>query len=377
MNSKVRFVSSQKTEFFPILRKRVDQYFRDHNLSQKGNEKVILKTIVMFALYFVPYFMIISGAFPLGVMWLLALVMGLGIAGIGLAVMHDANHGTLSDHAWINRFFGYSLNVIGGNAFTWKVQHNVLHHTYTNIHEMDEDLDAGIIVRLSPHAPHYYLHRYQHIYAFMLYGLVTLSWVLFKDFIKITRYNKMGLTAKQRANASVEVGVIILTKLLYVAYMVVLPLVLLDITWWQFLIGFMTMHLTAGLILSLVFQTAHVVEETLHPQVNAEGCIENQWAIHQLVTTANFSRKNRLLSWYVGGLNYQVEHHLFPNINHIHYRPLSEIVKATAAEFDLPYHDQPTFLKAIRSHARLLKELGKPVPAVASVRPKAEAVMAD
>ncbi|MGB3618939.1 MAG: acyl-CoA desaturase [Catalinimonas sp.] len=357
MRKKIKFVSHDKSEFFAVLRRRVDQYFQENQRSTKGNERMIVKTIVMMSLYFVPYALIMSGALSLWACWALAVLMGIGVAGIGLSIMHDANHGSLSDRNWINNVLGFSLNVVGGNAFTWKLQHNVLHHTYTNIYEHDDDLDAGKVVRLSPHAPYHSFHRYQHWYAFPLYGLVTLSWVVMKDFLKIVRYNKMGLVRKNFAG---EVAIIVATKLFYVFYMIVLPIVVLDLTAAQFLIGFLSLHLTAGVILSTVFQVAHVIEDTQHPMPAPDGTVENQWAVHQLVTTANFARSNRLLSWYVGGLNYQVEHHLFPNICHVHYRDLSEIVKQTAEEFDLPYLDQPTFGSALRSHARLLKEYGKP-----------------
>ena len=368
MQGKIKFVNRQQTEFFSVLRRRVDQHFQQNNLSTKGNERMVFKTLAMLSMYFVPYALIMSGALPLWSCWLLAIMMGVGVAGIGLAVMHDANHGSLSDRGWLNELLGFSLNVVGGNAFTWKVQHNVLHHTYTNIYDHDEDLSAGMVVRLSPHAKHLPIHRFQHWYAFPLYGLVTLSWVVMKDFVKLTRYHRMGLVNGPKTSMAREMTILIATKLFYVGYMIVLPIVWLDLTALQFLIGFLSLHLTAGVILSTVFQVAHVVEDTQHPQPDATGTIENQWVVHQLYTTANFARSNRLLSWYVGGLNYQVEHHLFPNICHVHYRALSPIVQQTAREFDLPYLDQPTFGSALRSHARLLRQLShKPVAQPAAV----------
>ena len=140
---------------------------------------------------------------------------------------------------------------------------------------------------------------------------------------------------------------------------IVVPLLVMDITVWQFLFGFIFMHVAEGLVLGLVFQLAHVVEGTDFPEPSPEsGNIEEDWAVHQMQTTANFARKSHLANFLCGGLNFQVEHHLFPNICHVHYREISEIVKATAHEFDLPYHENETFGEALVSHYNTLKLFG-------------------
>jgi linoleoyl-CoA desaturase len=134
----------------------------------------------------------------------------------------------------------------------------------------------------------------------------------------------------------------------------------MEATWWQFIIGFVAMNIAEGLVLGLVFQLAHVVEDTeiRHATNNS---IEDAWAIHQLKTTANFAPTNKLANFLCGGLNLQVEHHLFPKICHVHYRKLSVIVRQTAREFNLPYHENRSFLSALRSHYLFLKRLGTPV----------------
>jgi linoleoyl-CoA desaturase len=131
--------------------------------------------------------------------------------------------------------------------------------------------------------------------------------------------------------------------------------------WGFVLLGFLTMHLTGGGIMAIIFQMAHIAQEADQPLLNAEGNIENEWAIHELLTTVNFSRNNRVLGWYIGGLNFQIEHHLFPNICHVHYRKISPIVERTAKEFGLRYNLKPGFFGAIASHTRMLKVLGKQV----------------
>ena len=359
MVQKVKFVNTDKSDFSKILRERVNLYFSENNISPYANAEMIVKSIVMFSGLFLSYGLLISGTLPGWAMLVCCVTYGIFMSGIGFSVQHDANHGAYSHRHWINELMGYSLNLVGGNAFTWKIQHNILHHTYTNVYGMDEDLDAGIVVRLSPKATHRPHHRYQHYFAFFLYGLVTLSWVLAKDFKKIKRYNGGSDSAYQQKHPLKEYIILYGTKLLHIFYAVFLPLYLLDITFLQWLGGYLLMHFVSGLILSLVFQTAHVVEGLDFPEPNEEGNIENLWAIHQICTTANFARKNRLINFYVGGLNYQIEHHLFSKICHVHYPKISIIVQKTVEEYGLPYHEFPTFWSAIVSHYEMLKRLSK------------------
>jgi linoleoyl-CoA desaturase len=355
----IRF-SSARADFFSTLNQRVNEYFKTNNITRYANSEMKIKTVVMFAIYFIPYFVIISGAITnIWAIWGLFLVMGLGLAGIGLSVMHDANHGGYSNKSWVNNMLGLSLNLVGGNAFNWKVQHNVLHHTYTNIHDVDEDISPRGVLRMTPYGPWKAMHRFQYLYAWFFYGLLTLVWVVVKDFVRIIRYQKDGMIKKQKANYATEWAILLASKAIYVGYIIVLPSFLLPIAWWQVLIGFVAMHYVGGFILAIIFQPAHVIDGTEYPLPDSEGKMENSWAIHQLLTTTNFANNNRILNWYVGGLNFQVEHHLFPNICHVHYRKLSPIVKKTAEEFGIPYKSEPTFIGALISHARLLKELGR------------------
>lgn len=358
--------SSARSDFFTTLNQRVNEYFKSRNISRQGNTEMKLKTVFMYALYFLPYIFLIVGAVT-NPWWMLALclVMGLGKAGIGLSVMHDANHGAYSNKTWINNLMGYSLNLVGANAFNWKVQHNVLHHTYTNIHEVDEDISPRGVLRMTPHGEWKPFHRFQHFYAWFFYGLLTLVWIVLKDFVRIIRYTKDGMVKRQRADIRVEWAILITSKLVYFTYILLIPMLLLNIVWWQWIIGFVAMHYVAGFILAIIFQPAHVIDGTEYPMPDEGGKMENSWAIHQLRTTTNFANNSIFFSWYVGGLNFQIEHHLFPNICHVHYKNISKIVKQTAQEFDLPYKSEPTFLHAVWGHAKLLKELGKqPQPAL-------------
>lgn len=359
-NSGIRFARGEELQFFATLRKRVDEYFKKNNLSRKANATMVVKTIVLMCAYILPFIAIVVFGPPFWVCLLLWAVMGTGLAGIGMSVMHDANHGAYTHSEVSNRWIGYSLNLLGGATENWKYQHNVLHHTYTNVAGMDEDIDPKVILRFSPHAKHHEPHRYQWYTAFFFYSILTLYWVVAKDLVQYKRYKRIGLNKNQaKANREWFIRVTIF-KLVYLAVMFLLPTLVAGLPFYQALIGWIVMHLVAGTILSVVFQLAHVVEETHFPLPNAEGNMENTWAVHQLRTTLNFSRDNKFLSWYLGGLNYQIEHHLFTGICHVHYPAISHIVKDTATEFGIEYLEKKTFWQALVSHVRLLKKLGSP-----------------
>ncbi len=355
----MKFLNPSHSAFLSELRSRVDAYFTTNGISKYANATMVTKTLAMLVIFYVPYALIVSEAIPVWVMALGAVMMGVGMAGIGMGVMHDANHGAYSRFPIINTLIGGTIYLVGGNAFTWKLQHNVLHHTYTNIHDMDEDIEGSPFLRFSEHAPLHKPHRFQHWYAFVLYSLLTVNWAVSKDFVQFFVYMRKNIQPHKRSVYVRELIILIVTKIIFFGFALVIPLVVLDLAWWQVIIGFLIMNLTTGFILSLVFQLAHVVEGTAQPIPNAEGNIEAAWAVHQLHTTANFAPRNRLLSWYVGGLNYQIEHHLFYGICHVHYPALSPIVKETAKEFKVPYIQFSTFRSAVASHLRTLRKLGR------------------
>jgi len=359
MQKKTLSFPSNHRDFTSTLNARVNEYFRNHQLSRHANAEMVIKTFCMFAAYLLPYVLIVTGVIS-GTLALFGAVimMSLGLAGIGLSVMHDANHGAYSKKGWVNTCIGYSLNFIGANAFNWKMQHNVLHHTFTNVHEEDEDISPRGALRLTPHSSWKKIHRYQFIYAWFLYGLMTIVWLFFKDFTRIVQYHQSGLAKKQKADIAKEWVILLGTKLLYVGYIFVIPVLFTPLVWWQVLVGILLMHYVAGFILAIIFQPAHVIEGSEFPLPDEKEVLEHDWAVHQLRTTTNFGNSSRWFSWCVGGLNFQIEHHLFPNICHVHYRKISKIVKATAEEFQLPYRSTRTFLEALIKHARLLKQLG-------------------
>ena len=357
----VKFIESNRdrARFHAVLKQRIDAYFRDNALSPHANTSMVIKTISMLLMWFVPYAVIMSGQAPVWLGYLSFVVMGFAMPGIGFCIMHDANHGAYSANPTVNKWLGYTLNLVGGNALNWRIQHNVLHHTYTNIHGMDEDIRSHGVLRLSPHAPLSAAHKYQHIYALPMYGLITLNWVLIKDYKQLYQYYQRGLVQRLNAKLAPEMTIVVITKLIYFTYVLALPILFSGIGWGHIVLGFLLMNYISGVILAVVFQLAHVVDEAEYPMPDDNNTIGSNWAIHQIETTANFAPTNQLINWYVGGLNFQVEHHLFPNVCHVHYPALSPIVRQVAEEYGVSYHSQPTVMGALKSHLHSLYRLGR------------------
>ncbi|MCB0521810.1 MAG: acyl-CoA desaturase [Lewinellaceae bacterium] len=355
----LRFSRADQADFFRTLNNRVNEYFQQNDIKKYGNWKLYLKSAVVFAFLLTPYFLILSNNFNQWVMLLLTVMIGTGASFVGMCVMHDGNHGSFSSRQWVNNLMGSSIYFLAGNVYNWKVQHNILHHTYTNIIEHDDDIRTDGLIRLHKEDKWRRFHKYQHYYSIFLYGLLTLNWVLRKDYRQMRDYMQQGFNFGKKINVTRQWTILILTKAIYALIWIVIPILILNIAWWKVMIGFVVMHYTSGIILSVVFQLAHIVEDAQMPAPAEGGTMENTWAIHQLCTTANFAPKNKLVSWFVGGLNFQIEHHIFPHISHVHYPKISKIVKATALEFGLPYIEYSTTRKAILSHFRMLRELGR------------------
>jgi linoleoyl-CoA desaturase len=361
MNFKpITFKNKENKEFFRVVTKRVNAYFKENKINKHGNFSMYFKSVFMFALYLVPFILMLTGVVTqIGWITLMWVLMGFGVSGVGLSIMHDANHGSYSKNKKVNLLMRHTLNLLGGNDMNWRIQHNVLHHSYTNIDGYDEDILSSGVLRLSPNQEKKKLHKFQAYYAWLIYGLTTLYWISAKDFQQLYRYHKNGLMAGQNYTYKRALTETIIMKIVYVGVTLVLPIILLPIPWWTTVLLFIMMHFICGLILTLIFQSAHVVKETQFELPGEDHSVENNWAVHQMLTTADFAQKSGFFSWFIGGLNFQVEHHLFPNICHVHYKKIAKIVRETANEFHLPYYTQPTFFHALKSHFGLLNQLGK------------------
>ncbi len=348
--------NNKQAIFYPALKKEINAYFLEKNIKKTGSRPLYVKTIILLTLSLLLYGLLLFVPMPgiLGI--LLSGLLGFSLALVGFNVMHDACHGSYSGNKKVNEILGYTLNLIGANNFLWKHKHNIIHHTYTNVDGKDDDIAKSPFIRMCSTQKWVSFHRIQHLYLPFLYAVSSLYWILWQDFFKY--FTQKTYTSKLPEMSRKEHRIFWISKACYVFFYIALPIMIHG--WLDWLIAFLILNIVLGLATSIVFQLAHVVEETEFVYVGIDDAvvIENEWAVHQVKTTANFSPGNKVATYLLGGLNYQVEHHLFPRICHIHYPFISEIVRKKCEEFNLPYLSTPSFFKALSSHFKLIKRLG-------------------
>ncbi len=350
-----KFPSVQQS-FHAELKKRINAYFESTGKSFSGNGRLYAKALILLTIFFALYTHLVFFTPSAIIAVAECILLGIAVAGIGFNIMHDGAHGSFSRYKWVNTAAAFTLNLLGGSSFMWNIKHNVIHHAYTNVDGVDDDIDIQPWMRMSSTQPKLKMHRYQHIYFWFLYSMLYILWVFVLDYQK---YFKQRIGAMPLKKMTLSDHIIFWTfKILFLVIFVALPIYLLGFLPW--LIGFLTFTLVAGFVLSIVFQLAHTVEHTHFPVPHEEtGKLEDEWAIHQLKTTANFAPKNKLISWMVGGLNFQIEHHLFPKISHIHYAQIRKIIKQACAEYGVPYIEYPKMSQAVVSHVSFLKQMGR------------------
>lgn len=344
--------------FFKELKENVENYFTKNNLKKTGNGYLYTKSAILFPVFIGLYILLVF--FNPGALLsiLLCVILGLTIASIGFNIMHDGAHGSYSKHKWLNMLSANSLSLVGGSSFMWSIKHNIVHHSYTNVEGVDDDLDNRPFFRMAPSDRHYFFHKYQHLYWVILYMFSYISWVFIQDFRKYFTRKISEMQIKKMT--FIEHLGFWSVKLFYCFIFIVLPLYIHGFV--SFLVGYLIVACTTGLVISIVFQLAHVVKEAHFEDYNKEtGKVEQNWAIHQIQTTVDFATKSKWVSWYTGGLNFQVEHHLFPKISHIHYPEINKIVRETCEKFNVAYLENKTLFQAIRSHVGLLKQMGTAV----------------
>jgi len=339
------------------LRHRVDAYFQRTQLPQRDCPQMYLKTAIILIAFTATYLFLVFVAQTWWQALPLAVLLGLETAAIGFNIQHDGGHQGYSDRGWVNQVMALTLDLVGGSSYVWHWKHGVFHHMYANINHYDADLEVGIVGRVSPHQPWLPIHRWQHIYLWALYGLMPIKWHLYDDFHDVIS----GRIGEQRFPRPQGWNLVrfVLGKGIFLTLAFGLPLMLHPVG--VVLAFYGVMAIALGLVLSIVFQMAHCVEEVEFPlPLTNTSHMEDAWAVHQIETTVNFSRHNPVITWLLGGLNFQVEHHLFPRICHIHYPELATIVEATCQEFGITYREHSSFIGGVASHARWLQRMGTP-----------------
>jgi linoleoyl-CoA desaturase len=350
------------------LKRAVDGHFAATGKRKTGDARMAAKAAFFLGGSWLLLAVLVMGLVPAWAGVPLALLLGVFLAGVGFNVGHDAIHGSFSHRPLVNRILAHSFDFAGASSFTWSTAHNFVHHTYTNIPGVDHDLDPGPFMSFYPRAKPAWIHRFQHLYAWPLYALTSLVWTFKKDFVQ-------ALAPDPRSGKRAPTGEIlwmVLWKLIHLGVFLVLPLLVSGYAPWQVVVGYLLMHAAIGVTLATVFQLAHVVEETALPVPDDDNRVADSFAAHQLKTTSNFAPDSWFANFFCGGLNHQVEHHLFPRICHIHYPALAPLVREVARAHGVPYLEHPTFRAAFASHLRAMKTAGLPTPKAPAAAPLAD-----
>ncbi|HWU77606.1 MAG TPA: acyl-CoA desaturase [Rhodanobacter sp.] len=343
--------------FHQELRRRIDAEFKRMGCSQRDSPRMYLKATIILIAFALTYAALVFFASNGWQALLLSIVLGITTAGIGFNIMHDGGHQAWSERRWVNRVLAMTVDMVGGSSYLWQWKHGRFHHTWVNVAGHDSDIDLGVLARLSPLQRRRPWHRWQHLYLWALYAVTVIRWHWYGDFRDVIT-GTIGERPFARPRGG-DLVVFVLGKLVFFTLAFGLPLVFHPLE--AVLLFYIVTAAVAGVLLALVFQMAHVVDAAAFPAPRAGSLkMDTPWAIHQLQTTVDFARGNRVLSWLIGGLNFQVEHHLFPRISHVHYPVVSRVVKGACREFGISYLEQPTFAAAIASHYRWLRRLGRP-----------------
>jgi len=337
------------------LESAANAYFDGVEQGRRDLPRMYVKSAIILAWFVGSWAMLVFVAHGALQGALCAVSLGLSIAGIGMSVQHDANHGAYSKRTWVNQVFGATLDVMGVCSFIWRPKHNVFHHTFTNVEGIDYDLDFGALARLSPEQPLRAYHRYQWLYLWFFYGFLQPKWVFHDDFV-ILRSRMIGKHALPPPSRAAIAG-FFAWKLFFLAWAVVIPSLFHPL--WQVVVFHLVAAFTLGATLGTVFQLAHCTEAAEFPAAPASGDrMKTEWAVHQLATCVDFAPTSRLVTWFVGGLNFQVEHHLFPKVCHLHYPALARVVAEVAAKHGLKHRSHRTFRGALSSHFGHLRVMG-------------------
>lgn len=338
------------------LRRRVDAYFEITGKAPRDLPRMYLKSAIILGWLAASYVLLV---FYVSAWWQvvpLALSLGLAVAAVGFNIQHDGNHRAFSNHRWVNRLAAMTLDLLGGSSYIWSWKHNSIHHSYANITGHDDDINLGPLGRLTPHQPRLSFHRLQHFYLWILYGFLPVKWQLFDDFFVVAK-GRIGEYRFPRPK-NWDLVTFVAGRAIFLTVAFVIPMMFHPV--WLVLLVYAAVGYVEGVLLAVVFQLAHCVEEAEFPMPEPNSArMPTGWAVHQVQTTVDFARKNRWLSWYVGGLNFQIEHHLFPQVCHLHYASLAPIVEQTCKDFGLRYASNRTFLGGVASHYRWLRRMGQ------------------
>jgi len=340
------------------VRRRVNAYFQEGaGRTQTGAGPMYLKTAIILACFATSYLLLVFVASSPWQALPLVILLGLSVAGIGFNIAHDGGHRAYAKAPWVNKLAAMTMDLIGVSSYVWFWKHAVIHHRYVNITGYDTDCDIGVLGRLSPHSKRLPFHRWQHVYLWPLYGVAAAKMEFVDDFKRVIR-GRIGGHGFPRPTGW-DLVVFLAGKVVFFGWAFLIPLLFHPFGVVLFYYGVGVTML--GITISVVFQLPHCVEQAEFPMPSKDtGRMENPWAVHQARVTRDFARRSKLTTWPVGGLNYHLEHHLFPTICHIHYPAITNIVQEVCRDHGIDCAEHKSFWTGLAAHYRWLRRMGMP-----------------
>eukprot|EP00818_Percolomonas_sp_WS_P001012 CAMPEP_0117437580 /NCGR_PEP_ID=MMETSP0759-20121206/1596_1 /TAXON_ID=63605 /ORGANISM="Percolomonas cosmopolitus, Strain WS" /LENGTH=530 /DNA_ID=CAMNT_0005229215 /DNA_START=29 /DNA_END=1619 /DNA_ORIENTATION=+ len=348
------------SSFYATLKKRVEHHLSKSNKSHRDQPLMYLKAFLSLLVYIFLYVLLyfshtVRESMLLTVM--LAIGWGWSTANIGMNIMHDGNHGAFSNRWYLNSLTGYSFDFMGGSSFVWRMIHTNGHHVNTNVEEKDPDIHTNEphFRRIRDSQKWHFWYWFQPFYLPIMYSTLIFEFA-FRDFAAMI-LGAWGGTIFQEVSLT-EWIVFLLVKLWYVGYQFVVPRVIIGLSWSHIALVYCLCSMVGSEILVCMFQVNHVTDKAEMTHCDEDTFeVPHDWASFQIRGSTDFAPGSWFWNHFSGGLNHQIEHHLFPSMSHVHYPAIQPIVEQTCEEFGVPYRYYDTFWDALRGHFRVLWRL--------------------
>lgn len=352
--NRLKFAKDEGSEFYKELNERVDRYFSEKGIKKTGNAKMFFKIGLYFGLDILFYLLMINSSTPFA-FYSYYLLMGVSVLLTAFNISHDAAHGVaVKSKFWNKMLFSLSFNLQGNNAYVWGKNHNESHHLYTNVEGSDIDVLNNPLFRMTKNQPLKWFHRYQFIYAPFLYLFYSINWFFFRETLMILNYSSRTIKIEIPRD---EVIKLVIYKLLYIGYMIVLPIYLLPFGWPTVFLAFLLNHFMVSIIFVAVLGVSHLSDFVQHPESDKDNRINMSWPKLQMCTSVDYNADSSFFNWTLGGFNAHALHHILPNVCHVHYLEILPIFRELADKHGLNYMEMP-YGKSLAAHFRFLKAMG-------------------
>jgi len=349
-NNRPSYAVSDDRLLFTEFRKKVNDIVEK---SPEKKKSMLLKVILFPLLYALSYTTALVFGHSIPVLYGCYFFMGILIVLNFLNLIHDAVHGAIFQSKIANKICIHFFDLLGANSYMWKLRHVRFHHNYPNVNGWDTDIEQSPLARIYPTGSFSKLHKYQHIYLPFLYPFYLPNWLLVRDFKDF--FKKDNIIHKLIQIPRIEYVKLFVFKLFFFFYMIVIPKLVLSITWFQMVAAFIILLFTASIFSLIVLLSPHANVENIFPEPDSKNNLPFGWMMHILQTTNDVTHDNFFTRFFMGCFNFHVIHHLFPNVSHVYYPEITREFEKFAMANKLPYKSYP-LATSLKNHYSLLKQ---------------------